>query len=227
MTRGLDVWLYSSDDAELNFQMDEDLYASLLRTHPHLTFLSSHKYTAESHFELFHERFSRFGYCHTSLLSPDLPFSQSQLSKALRSDLIYLDGGNTYYFLDALRKAKLLPSLKEFVKKGGVLAGSSAGAIILTPNINTASYPASDHDENEMGMEDLTALGVVGFEFYPHWVDQTAYNDALLEQSELIDVPIYGAPDGGGVRSHAGRLTFYGDVHAFVDGSKIRLNPFH
>lgn len=225
MSRGLDVWLYSSDDQEINTQMDEDLYESLLRTHPRITFFSSHSSWSGLHFERFEERFSRFGYCQTSLFCPDLPFTQSRLGQVLRSDLIYLDGGNTYYFLDVLRKAKLLPLLKEFAKKGGVIAGSSAGAIILTPHIKTASYPESDRDDNDINLRDISALGIVGFEFYPHWVDLEMYNEALRFESELIDVPIYAAPDGGGIRSHGGKLTFYGDVQAFVDGTKIRLNP--
>jgi len=225
MSRGVDVWLYSSDDAELTAQMDEDLYESLVRTHPRMTFIPSHHSWASSHFDRFEERFSRFGYCHTSVFCPDLPFAYSRLMQVLRSDLIYLDGGNTYYFLDMLRKAKMLHHLKEFAKKGGVLAGTSAGAIILTPDIKTAGYPANDRDENAFGLKDLSALGIVGFEFYPHWVDQSSYNEALSVESELIDVPIYAVPDNGGIRSHGGRLTFYGDVHAFVDGSRIRLNP--
>ena len=65
----------------------------------------------------------------------DVSFTRNDLHKALGSDVIYLAGGNTFYFLRNLRKSGLIPQLKKFVEQGGVLVGLSASAIIFTPNI--------------------------------------------------------------------------------------------
>ena len=81
------------------------------------------------------------------------------------SDLVYLDGGNTYYFLWHLKKTGLFRLLQDYVSEGGVLAGCSAGGIIMTPDIRTAGFPNFDKDDNYVGLRDTEGLGVVGFEF--------------------------------------------------------------
>ena len=63
------------------------------------------------------------------------------LSELLKSDLIFLGGGNTFYFLKHLKSTGLIDELKTFAANGGVLCGLSAGAIIMTPHVHTASFP--------------------------------------------------------------------------------------
>ena len=43
--------------------------------------------------------------------------NKSFLEEVLKSDVIHLGGGNTYYFLKHLRKSKMLGVLKKYVKK--------------------------------------------------------------------------------------------------------------
>ena len=102
----------------------------------------------------------------------DDPAARCDASARLhRSDIVYLAGGNTYYFLDHLRRSGLLDELALFARRGGVVAGLSAGALILTPHIGLAGYPAFDRDENTVGLgrSGCRGLGLVGFEFFPHY----------------------------------------------------------
>lgn len=41
-------------------------------------------------------------------------------------------------------------------------------SILTTPTIEIAGY-GEDADENEVGLNDMKALGLVDFEFAPHW----------------------------------------------------------
>lgn len=95
--------------------------------------------------------------------------------KILNSNILMCTGGNTFQLLYNLRESGLFETIQEFAKKDEfVLAGFSAGAIIMTPTIEVGNQPAGTDpddliDENIPGITDLTGLGIVDFEVYPHY----------------------------------------------------------
>lgn len=206
--------------------MDIDLFNCLKGVHPKITFIPSHFENNGSHYEEFKYRFDRLGNCKHTYLPIDSHVNKNSLLKALDSDLIYLDGGNTYYFLWHLRKSKMLNLLRDYAKEGGILAGTSAGAIILTPNIRSAGYPEFDKDDNFIRLKNEASLGLVNFEFFPHFSLQERYIAALKQKSEEISVPIYAAPDGGGIWVNGKKIIFYDNCFSFFDGKVTPLNPF-
>ncbi len=116
-----------------------------------------------------------------------------------------------------------MPKLKTFVERGGVLAGLSAEAIILTPNIGTAGPPLPDPDENEVKLKNLRALGLVRFEFYPHYTSTPKTNQAILKYSRNTKYPIFACPDGSGITINENRMTFIGNVLMFSGGKKVEI----
>ncbi|WP_299495248.1 Type 1 glutamine amidotransferase-like domain-containing protein [uncultured Shewanella sp.] len=92
-------------------------------------------------------------------------FDDGAFQHLLTLDVIHLSGGNTYRFLFALHQRHLLPALSDYVQSGGVLIGVSAGAMIMTPSIVTASLCG---DVNSVGLTDLSGLGLTSFTFVPH-----------------------------------------------------------
>ena len=72
-------------------------------------------------------------------------------------DIIYMMGGNTFYLLDVIRKYSFDKTIKDFINKGKIYIGSSAGSIILGNSIET-SLP---FDANNVGMNDFTGLKLV------------------------------------------------------------------
>lgn len=88
--------------------------------------------------------------------------------KLLSSNILFITGGNTFRLLFNLRLSGLDKTIKEFAqKKEFVIAGGSAGAIVLTPSIKVASFPSGD--VNKVGIKDLTALNLINFEIFPHY----------------------------------------------------------
>lgn len=103
----------------------------------------------------------------------------AERNKLLKSHTLLISGGNTFQLLHNLRKSGLDKAVVEFSHKQNVLlAGFSAGAIVLTPTIKICELPG--FDENIIGLEDLNGLGIVDFEVYPH------YNKHLHEGT-LVD----------------------------------------
>ena len=141
------------------------------------------------------------------------------------SDVVYLAGGNTYYFLSHLRRSGLLEELRKFARRGGVIAGLSAGALILTPHIGLAGYPSFDRDPNEVGLKprQCKGLGLVDFEFFPHYRRSARYRNALLEYSRRNRCPIYACPDGSGIVVEGDRFTAHGEVWQFDAGHASKI----
>ena len=169
------------------------------------------------------KRYQGVGFERFHCLPVDAPFSQKDLKKALGSDVIYLAGGNTFYFLKYLRKSGLIPQLQQFVEKGGVLAGLSAGAIILTPHIGTAGPSLPEPDDNDVKLKNRRALGLVRFEFYPHYTSTPQTNHAILQYSRNTKFPLLACPDGSGITINGNRMTFIGKVGIFSRGKKVEI----
>ena len=141
------------------------------------------------------------------------------------SDIVYLAGGNTYHFLAHLRRSGLLEVLARFADRGGVVAGLSAGALILTPHIALAGYPSFDADENEPGLsrQQCKGLGLVNFEFFPHYRRSTRYRDALTRYSQKNRKPVYACTDGSGIVVEGDRFTAHGEVWRFHAGQVSKI----
>lgn len=82
-------------------------------------------------------------------------------------DIIYVCGGNTFKLLKFAREANFKSSIENLLKRNGVYIGVSAGGIIVGPSIEIAGEVAAD--KNEIGLEDLTGLGITNLIVLPHY----------------------------------------------------------
>ena len=166
------------------------------------------------------------------LASLDLPglerpgkLRRATLAALRASDVVYLSGGNTFHFLHHLRRSGMLEALRRFALRGGVVAGLSAGGILMTPDIGLAGYPPFDRDEDEIGLSqrDRRALGLVGFDFFPHYRRSSRLREALLRYSRRSTRPLYACRDGSGIVVEQDRFTAHGEVWLFDRGRVRRL----
>lgn len=153
----------------------------------------------------------------------DQPLTEEQEKTLFSSDGIFLGGGNTFYLLKSLRDRRLLDKFKAFVMRGGLLMGLSAGSIVLTPTVSTASVPSLEADDNDVGLTNFKALGLVPFEFSPHYEGGRKADSELLEHSRNIRRPIYACADGEGIVVRDGAIHFVGRVTVFHRGEKYSL----
>jgi dipeptidase E len=142
----------------------------------------------------------------------------------MKSDAIHLGGGNTFYFLNSLRKAKLIGHLRRFAERGGLLTGLSAGAIMMTENIDLAGYPEFDRDENNVGIKNPSALNLVDFSFFPHFRNSSRYDAVFKKYSKLKIKMVYACPDGAGIVVNGDEIRFIGKTFAFGRGQKFTIN---
>ncbi len=88
-------------------------------------------------------------------------------------DIFWMAGGMTGYLLYWIRRCKLDKYIKEILDSGTLYVGSSAGSMITSHDQDFAEWYIG---EEEPGASLLPGLGLVDFDFYPH------YEDHLHEQ---------------------------------------------
>lgn len=132
---------------------------------------SSNPYIQESYQELCDLGFTDVSYF--DVLTDDI-----ELIK--QAKIIYVCGGNTFRLMKALRDTGADELMKEFCQKSdGIYIGVSAGSIIVGQSIASAV----GHDENKVGLEDLTALRLINDVLIVHYED-AMYKEVLdLEQN--------------------------------------------
>ncbi|MBB6021178.1 dipeptidase E [Paenibacillus sp. JGP012] len=139
----------------------------------------------------------------------DTEYEEGRINSLFQCDAIHLSGGNTFYFLSMLQKRNLLERLRSYVNSGGILIGVSAGSILMTPSIRLAGY-GEDADENDIDLTDLRALGLVNFEFAPHWDRSEVMLQSFQEYIQLHQTKVYACPDGGAVIVENESLELFG-----------------
>lgn len=215
---------YSGGDDSANLKLDRSFVGLLDKKNPVVTFIPSSSYLSDQEFKSFVRHYSKFKITRFIHFPVDVPFDKIILQEVLRSDVIHMAGGNTFYFLNSLRKSGLLPQLRAFAECGGVLTGLSAGGIMMTSNIEMAGYPDFDRDENTVNLKNLSSLGLVDFLFFPHFRNSPRYDAVFKKYTRKLDKVLYACPDGSGITVHGEETRFIGKVFGFSLGQKFSIN---
>jgi dipeptidase E len=126
-------------------------------------------------------------------------------------DLLFVGGGNTFRLLDHVGRAGFLDPVRRFVADGGDYYGGSAGAVLACDDIAVAE----GHDPNDVGLSNLTALGLLhGVSVLPHFTEsqlESAQRCTSRHRRTLI-----GLPENAGLRVYNGIVTVVGDGTVYV-----------
>lgn len=220
----MNLVFYSGGNDQENHLLDKSFLEILDKKNPVITFIPSSSYLSDQEFKSFVRHYSKFKISRFIHFPIDVPFDKILFQEVMRSDAIHMAGGNTFYFLHHLRKMKLLPQLRSFAQKGGVLTGLSAGAIMMTENIEMAAYPEFDRDENIVNIKNLAALNLVDFLFFPHFRNSPRYDVVFKSYTKKNSKIIYACPDGAGIVVRENELRFIGKCYAFSEGKKFTIN---
>ncbi|MBT2691633.1 Type 1 glutamine amidotransferase-like domain-containing protein [Bacillus sp. ISL-55] len=147
----------------------------------------------------------------------DDEFEESKLKEFRGCDGIFLSGGNTYHFLKNLKEWTVVKYIKEMVNEGKPLIGVSAGSIMMSKSIKIAEF----HDENEVQLKELNSLGLVDFEFMPHWNREYNQLDELLKYSLLQEESIFTCRDGDGIVIEGDTIESYGEIKEIRKGKLL------
>jgi len=209
-----------SDQIQGHKKVDLAFMELLCKKGPRLAYIPSQSDLQRKYFNQKVEWYKKFGITDLLYFDVDKEYDERKIDELLACDAIFLSGGNTYYFLNTLKKRKFLPILIEYVWKGGILIGVSAGSIIMSKKINITTL----HDENTIGLKDYTALGLVDFEFFPHLGhNMKQFLENLKKYSIKSNSVIYACKDGDGIIVNDHEIKFFGEVLKIKNGEVSRV----
>ena len=119
--------------------------------------------------------------------------NENSLNKKLEKfDVVYVEGGNTFYLLKFVRKSGFDKAIEKFLDRGGIYVGVSAGTIITGLNIESAG--GWKHDDNKIvNLKDLTGLKLVPFVVSVH-IDENKL-DVVKKCAKAVDYPVVAITD--------------------------------
>jgi dipeptidase E len=209
-----------SDQIQDHKEVDLAFIELLDKKGPRLAYIPAQSDLQKKYFNQKVEWYKQFGITDLLYFDVDKEYNERKIDELLACDAIFLSGGNTYYFLNSLKKRNFLSVLRDYVKKGGVLIGVSAGSIIMSKTIDITTL----HDENTIGLKNYTALSLVDFEFFPHLDhNMKQYLEDLKKYSIKSKSVIYACKDGDGIIVNDHEIKFFGEVLKIKNGEVSRV----
>ncbi len=201
--------LYSTDGHEKNELIDAEL-VEILDKNSRITYIPSSPDPDKKYFNKFKDWFGGLGYTHISYFDLETEYDSNIEDAVFSGDVIYLSGGDTLSFLDSIIKHGFKEKITNFVKSGKVLIGTSAGAMIMTPEV-----------------ESRQALNLVNFEFYPHY-EKEGVNEQIDQKLETRSktVNVIACREGEGLIIWDDDKYIIGEPVLFFLGNKELLERF-
>ena len=103
--------------------------------------------------------------------------TESQVMRLLElKDIIFVEGGNTFYLLRAMRACNFEKVIRKLFKKGKVYIGVSAGSMVAGKTITTSVWRGEfrGKDKNTVRLKNLKGLGLVPFDMFVHYTPEYA-----------------------------------------------------
>jgi dipeptidase E len=137
---------------------------------------------------------------------------------ASAAEAVFVGGGNTFRLLKGLYDFELLQPIRQRVAEGMPYLGSSAGSIVACPTLKTTK------DMPVVQPPSFDALGLVGFQISPHYLDPDPRSTHMGEtQEERINqyleenhAPVVGLREGAMLHVEQGSILLKGITAARI-----------
>lgn len=205
------ILLYSDFRPGLSRLMDDELLRLLAGTSCRVGYIPSESDLKRRYFDKICERYQGIGITDVIYFDLGQEFNKENIPDLMSCDLVHLSGGDPENFLALVKQRSFTEHLKTFLKKGGVLTGISAGAMILTPSLGLLDVDS----RKSLTSKPKPALKMVDFEFYPHFKEDDSTTRALANYARIRKTRVYACDDDGGIVVRQGEVTTLGRVSCF------------
>lgn len=126
----------------------------------------------------------------------------------LEYDSLFIEGGNTFDLIKAMRESAFFELIKQFAGSGKPIYADSAGCIILGSDVHTA-FLGEDGDEDNLKLQDYRGLDVVTpWAFHAHATPDEFddLNDLLYDKG----FPILALTEETGIHIQDDEIRVYG-----------------
>jgi dipeptidase E len=111
--------------------------------------------------------------------------SEQEVAEDLSAiQVLFVAGGNTFYLLSQARKCNFEKIVKKLLENGVVYIGSSAGSIIMGPDIELVKN--LDEPAKAKDLKDFAGFGIVDFVVLPHW-GSPSFAEGYAKSKSLLE----------------------------------------
>ena len=111
--------------------------------------------------------------------------NEEEIRKAIvGADIVLVAGGDTFYLMEKLKESGADKIIKEFVARGGIYIGSSAGSIICCPTIEGAEE--FDNPNQAPELDNFDGMGVFNDVIIPH-AQKEKYFERIRRATERLE----------------------------------------
>ena len=94
--------------------------------------------------------------------------SQEEVREMLqRTDFVFVSGGNTFFLLQEMNRSGFSELIGEYIEKGMIYGGTSAGSIVAGPDIDLVG--GLDDPTVAPDLKSYQGLGLTDVVVFPHW----------------------------------------------------------
>ncbi|MGD9679356.1 MAG: Type 1 glutamine amidotransferase-like domain-containing protein [Vulcanibacillus sp.] len=210
--------LYSDQIQDKSELIDIELITIINYDNPKIGYIPSSSDLNRKYFNQKIEYYEKLGITNLIYFDLEQEFNPNKIKELFSCNAIHLSGGNTFYFLNLLKKRNFINQLLTYVEKGGILIGISAGSILMSETILAASIG----DENLVELKDYNALGLVDFDFFPHWNNNDKYLYEIISYSkENKNKVCYVCTDSDGIIVNDDKIILIGDPIKILNGDVV------
>ena len=99
------------------------------------------------------------------------------------ADILLVAGGDTFYLMEKLKEGGADRAIKNFISRGGIYIGSSAGSIVCCPTIEGAEK--FDNPNLAPNLENFNGMGIFNEVVIPH-TQKEKYFERVKETTEKL-----------------------------------------
>lgn len=169
---------------------------------------AGYPYIKQEYIEAAFEHFASYGMA-LEIVDLKEEDEHSVEAKLAHVDVIYVNGGSTYWLLHWVRQTGFEQIVRRLMDQGKVYVGVSAGSIIAGPDIRELT-----RSENAFGIEDTSGMRLVEFGIWPHYTEENPVDFSS------VGYPVVCLPD------HQAVLVRDDEVRIIGDGPRVVFNGF-
>lgn len=169
-------------------EIDEEIVKMSNKINPNFLFIGLASSFSDSYYDTIKKIYKNLG-CNTQYLKKKNIINNKDITKnkIMSADIIYIGGGDSIKLISEVKEYEIDKLLKDAYEKGTVIAGISAGAILLSnEGFSDSLILRGENDKYSF----IKGLNLININICPHYNIDIDKNNQLKEQ--IKDRQVYG-----------------------------------
>lgn len=186
-------------------EIDEEIVKMTNKEKPKLLFIGLANSYADSYYDYIKNIFKNLG-CETMYLKKKNVTKNPDIvkNKIEEADIIYIGGGDTIKLMDTVKEYKIDELLKKAKERNCVLAGISAGAILLSKSGFSDSYILREESDKH---EFVKGLNFIDINICPHFHSDEKKQKDLENDLKNNNKEVYGLENCAALKIEDNKIT--------------------